>query len=80
MTPENSIYRFRLRTLALAEELGNVRAACQAMGIHYSTFYRWKQQAKQYGLELLRTQCGQAMPSGQNWSMNQASVAAGNIR
>ena len=27
MTPEDSIYRFRLRTLAWAEELGNARAA-----------------------------------------------------
>ena len=54
MTPEDSIYRFRLRTLALAEELGNVRAACRAMGIHHSTFYRWRRQAERYGLELLR--------------------------
>ena len=54
MTPEDSIYRFRLRTLALAEELGSVCAACRAMGIHHSTFYRWKGQAEQYGLELLR--------------------------
>jgi len=54
MTPEDSIYRFRLRTLALTEELGNVRAACRAMGIHHSTIYRWKRQAEQYGLELLR--------------------------
>lgn len=54
MTPEDSIYRFRLRTLALAEELGSVRAACRAMGIHHSTFYRWQRQAEQYGLELLR--------------------------
>ena len=45
MTPEDSIYRVRLRTLALAEELGNVRAACRVMGIHHSTFYRWKRQA-----------------------------------
>ena len=54
MTPEDSIYRVRLRTLALAEELGNVRAACRVMGIHHSTFYRWKRQAERYGLELLR--------------------------
>ncbi len=54
MTPEDTIYRFRLRTLALAKELGNVRAACRAMGIHHSTFYRWKRQAEQYGPELLR--------------------------
>jgi transposase-like protein len=27
---------------AMAAGLGNVRAACRAMGIHPSTFYRWK--------------------------------------
>jgi hypothetical protein len=27
---------------AMAAELGNVRAAGWAMGIHPSTFYRWK--------------------------------------
>ena len=54
MTPEDSIYRFRLRALAPAEELGNVRAACCAMGIHHSTFYRWKRLAERYGVELLR--------------------------
>ena len=58
MTPEDSIYRFRLRTLTLAEKLGNVRAACRVMGIHHSTFYRWKRQAEQYGLELLHTAFG----------------------
>ena len=42
MTPDDVLYRFRVRTLALAEELGNVRAACRAMGIHHSTFYRWR--------------------------------------
>ena len=54
MAPEDSIHRFRLRTLVLAEELGNVRAACRVMGIRHSTFYRWKQQAEQCGPELLR--------------------------
>ena len=54
MTPEDSAYRVRLRTLALAEELGSVRAACRAMGIHHSTYYCWKRRAEQYGLELRR--------------------------
>ena len=54
MTPEDVLYRQRLRTFALAEELGSVRAACRVMGIHHSTFYRWKDQAERYGLELLR--------------------------
>ena len=42
MTLEDVLYRQRLRTFALAEELGSVRAACRVMGIHHSTFYRWK--------------------------------------
>jgi transposase InsO family protein len=38
----------------MAAELGNVRAACRAMGIHPSTYYRWKQQLDRYGPEILR--------------------------
>jgi hypothetical protein len=32
MTQDDLLYRFRLRTFAIAAELGNVRAACRAMG------------------------------------------------
>ena len=34
MTQDDLLYRFRLRVFAMAYELGNVRAACRAMGIH----------------------------------------------
>lgn len=54
MSPDDVLYRYRLRALALAGELGNVRAACRALGIHHSTFYRWKALADRHGLELLR--------------------------
>lgn len=54
MTQGDVLYHFRLRTIALAEELGNVRAACRMMGIHPSTFYRWRRQAERYGNEMLR--------------------------
>ena len=54
MTQDDLLYRFRLRTFAIAAELGNVRAACRAMGIHPSTYYRWKQQLDRYGPEILR--------------------------
>lgn len=54
MTQEDVLYRFRLRTMALARELGNVRAACRVMGIHPSTFYRWRAQAERYGSQMLR--------------------------
>ena len=38
----------------MAAELGNVRAACRAMGIHPSTYYRWKRQLERHGPEVLR--------------------------
>jgi transposase InsO family protein len=54
VSPDDVLYRYRLRALSLAAELGNVRAACRALGIHHSTFYRWKALADRHGLELLR--------------------------
>ncbi|MGH2577655.1 MAG: helix-turn-helix domain-containing protein [Actinomycetota bacterium] len=54
MTTDDALYRFRLRALALAQELGSVRAACRAMGIHPSTFYRWRAQVLRFGPEILR--------------------------
>jgi hypothetical protein len=39
---------------AMAQELGSVRAVCRAMGIHLSTYYRWKHQLDRYGPEILR--------------------------
>lgn len=54
MTEHDALYRFRLRVFALAEELGNARAACAAMGIHPSTFYRWRRQLVRFGPEILR--------------------------
>ncbi len=54
MTQDDLLYRFRLRTFAIAGELGNVRAACRAMGIHPLTYYRWKRQLDRYGPEVLR--------------------------
>jgi Integrase core domain/Helix-turn-helix domain len=54
VTQDDLLYRFRLRTFAIAAELGNVRAACRAMGIHPSTYYRWKRQLDRYGPEILR--------------------------
>jgi transposase-like protein len=54
VTQDDLLYRFRLRTFATAAELGTVRAACRAMGIHPSTFYRWKHQLDRHGPEVLR--------------------------
>jgi transposase-like protein len=57
VTQDDLLYRFRLRVFAIATELGNVRAACRAMGIHPSTYYRWKRQLDHYGPEILREGC-----------------------
>jgi len=54
LTTDDVIHRFRLRLFALAQELGNVRAACRQMGVHHSTYYRWAGRAEAWGLEALR--------------------------
>jgi transposase len=51
---DDVLFRFRLRLFSLAEELGNVRAACRAMGVHPSTYYHWKTRVERSGLEMLR--------------------------
>ena len=54
MTQGDVLFQFRLRTIALAGELGNARAACRIMGIHPSTFYRWRGQIIRFGQDILR--------------------------
>ncbi len=54
MTKDDALFRFRVRCMALAQEMGNVRAACRAMGIHPSTYYRWRHEADRFGLDILR--------------------------
>ncbi len=54
MTNDDALFRFRLSVFALAEQLGNVRAACRIFGIHHSTYYRWRALVLRYGSELLR--------------------------
>jgi len=41
VSDDDVLYGYRLRLFALAGEIG-VRAACRAMGVHHSTYYRWK--------------------------------------
>jgi hypothetical protein len=53
VTQDDLLYRFRPRVFAIAAELGTVRAACRAMGIHPSTYYRWKRQLDRHGPEIL---------------------------
>jgi transposase InsO family protein len=51
---DDVLYGFRLRLFSLAEELGNVRAACRIFGVHHSTYYRWRGPVLRSGLEMLR--------------------------
>jgi transposase-like protein len=53
VTQDDLLYRFRPRVFAIAAELGTVRAACRAIGIHPSTYYRWKRQLDRHGPEIL---------------------------
>lgn len=54
MVNDDVLFRFRLRLFSLAAELGNVRAACRTMGVHPSTYYRWRGPVLRSGLEMLR--------------------------
>jgi hypothetical protein len=54
MTEHDVLFGFRLRLFTLAEELGNVTAACRAMGVDRSTYYRLKKRVDRWGLEALR--------------------------
>jgi transposase len=51
VTEHDVLVGFRLRLFTLAEELGNVSAACRAMGVDRSTYYRLKRRVDRWGLE-----------------------------
>jgi transposase InsO family protein len=53
VTEHDVLVGFRLRLFTLAEELGNVSAACRAMGVDRSTYYRLKKRVDRWGLEAL---------------------------
>jgi transposase InsO family protein len=54
MTEHDVLFGFRLRLFTLAEELDNVSAACRAMGVDRSTYYRLKRKVDRWGIEALR--------------------------
>jgi transposase len=54
LTLDDVIHGHRVRLFALARELGNVTEACRIMGVHRSTFYRWRRHVLAWGLEALR--------------------------
>ena len=45
---DDVLFGYRLRLLTLAEEIG-VRPACRQMGVHHSTYYRWKTKVDRWG-------------------------------
>jgi transposase InsO family protein len=53
VTEHDVLAGFRLRLFTLADELGNVSAACRAMGVDRSTYYRLKKRVDRWGLEAL---------------------------
>jgi transposase InsO family protein len=53
MTKDDVLFGYRLQLFALAGERG-VSEACRLMGVHRSTYYRWKAQVERQGLEMLR--------------------------
>src|SRR3954463_11062736 len=53
MTQDDVLFGYRLQLFALAGERG-VSTACRLMGVHRSTYYRWKRQVERSGLEMLR--------------------------
>ena len=53
MTHDDVLFGYRLQLFALVAERG-VSEACRLMGVHRSTYYRWKDQVQRSGLEMLR--------------------------
>jgi len=53
MTQDDVLFGYRLQLFALAAERG-VSEACRLMGVHRSSYYRWKREVDRQGLEMLR--------------------------
>jgi transposase InsO family protein len=53
VTQDDVLFGYRLQLFALASERG-VSEACRLMGVHRSSYYRWKREVDRAGLEMLR--------------------------
>ena len=53
MTQDDVLFGYRLQLFALAASAA-VSQACRLMGVHRSTYYRWKGMVERSGLEMLR--------------------------
>src|SRR5258708_8260300 len=54
MSNHDPVFRLRLRAMALAQELGSVQTACRMLGIHRSTYYRWREDWVRFGDDILQ--------------------------
>ena len=50
MSHDDVLFGYRLRLFTLADELCSVSQACRMMGVHRSTYYRWKRQVDRWTL------------------------------
>jgi transposase len=53
VTVDDVLFGYRLQLFALAGERG-VSEACRLLGVHRSTYYRWKHAVDRQGVEMLR--------------------------
>jgi transposase len=53
MTHDDVLFGYRVQLFALAGQIG-IAAACRLMGVHRSTYYRWRPEVERAGLEVLR--------------------------
>lgn len=53
LSSNERIIKYKVGSLNLAEELGNVSKACKMMGVSRDTFYRYKETANEGGVEAL---------------------------
>lgn len=53
VTKDDVLFGYRLQLFSLAADRG-ASQACRLMGVHRSTYYRWKAQVDRQGLEMLR--------------------------
>jgi transposase InsO family protein len=75
VTEHDVLVGFRLRLFTLAEESGNVAAACRAMGVHRSTYYRLKRKVDRWGLEALRVRERRRPQAG--WKLREVTTDNG---
>jgi transposase-like protein len=54
MTLEEKVLAQRLFVMRRAQELANVTAACEQLGISRTLFYRWRQRFLRYGADGLK--------------------------